>query len=127
MANIVYPKFKEALLRGDGDLEGGTVMIVLVDLAAYTYNAAHDDISDVPAAARIGEPQELTDKTITDGVFDAANVVVPAVTGPTVEAVLFYLSTGLLIGLYDTGVGLPITPNGGPVNVNFNASGIFGL
>lgn len=30
MANIVYPKFKEALLRGDGDLEGGTVMVVLI-------------------------------------------------------------------------------------------------
>lgn len=132
MANILYPKFKEALLDGGLDLDGGTVRVVLVDLAAYTYSAAHDFLNDVPSEARIGAPQELQSKTFVDGVFDAANVSVPAVTGPTVEAVLFYLDTGTagtsrLIALYDTGVGLPVTPNGGAINLTFNASGIFAL
>jgi hypothetical protein len=51
MANAIYPKYKQALLTGDSniDIESGTVKVALVDTGTYTYNAAHDFYDDVSA------------------------------------------------------------------------------
>ena len=51
-------------------------------------------------------------------------------SGATVEVLNFFKDTGTpttsnLICWFDTATGLPLTPNGGDVNVTFNASGIF--
>ena len=56
MANALYPKYKEALLSASTNvsLVTGTVKAVLIDLADYTYSAAHDFLDDIPAAAREG-------------------------------------------------------------------------
>jgi hypothetical protein len=90
---------------------------VLVDLADYTYSAVHAVLADVPAAARVGEAQLLTGKTRSGGVFDAADMVFPAVAGDPCEALLLYQWTGdpatsRLIALIDDAVGLPATPSG---------------
>lgn len=134
MANAVYPKFKEALIQGlaDSDLDGtGTtgVYVALVDTGTYTYNSAHQYYSDLSGI--VGTPQELTSKTYTNGTLDAADVSFSAVTGNTVEALVFYRqnagadTTWRLIAYVDTNVtGLPVTPNGGNINVTWNASGI---
>lgn len=135
MANAVYPKYKEALLDGAADiaLDTGSVKAVLIDLADYTYSAAHDFLDDVPSGARVGTPVALSGKTITNGVFDADNVTLSAVTGDQVEAVLLFIDTGdeatsRLVAYLDTGVtGLPYTPSGANVLIEWNASGIFAL
>jgi hypothetical protein len=138
MANTLYPKYRQALLAGGVNLSTGAVKAVLIDLGAYTYSAAHQFLSDVPSAARFGTPQTLANKTITNGNFDADDVTFPAVaagasTGGAVEAVLFYRDSGAeaaseLIYLMDTGVtGLPLTLNGSPVKITFDAAGIFQL
>jgi len=66
------------------------------------------------------------------GVFDAADLspAFTAVSGATVESISLLKDTGSaatspLIAYWDTASGLPLTPNGGDVNVSFNASGIF--
>lgn len=133
MANAIYPKWKEALMQATANTSlGGTVKAALVDTAVYTYNVAHDFVDDL-STARVGTDQTLGTKTFTDGTFDAANSVFPAVTGATVEAIVIYVDTGSaatsrLVCYIDTGVtGLPVTPNGGDINVNWNAIGIFRL
>jgi hypothetical protein len=64
-------------------------------------------------------------------VFDAADLApaFTAVSGATVESINMLKDTGNaatsnLIAYWDTATGLPLTPNGGDVNVAFNASGI---
>jgi hypothetical protein len=135
MANLIYPKYKEALLNGDVNIEldGSNVKAVLVDLADYTYNAADDFLADIAAGGRVATSGNLASKTTTNGTFDAADFTFTAVTGDPCEALVIYIDTGSaatsrLVAYYDTGVtGLPVTPNGGDINVTVNASGFFTL
>lgn len=131
MANVIYPLAKQAFLQGDLDLDG-TVTVYLVDLADYTYSAAHQYLSSVPGAARVASAN-LASKTFTNGLFDAADTTMSAVTGDQCEALIVAQNTGTdatsrLVAYFDTGVtGFPITPNGSDVTVTWNASGIFQL
>lgn len=135
MANVVYPKYKEALITGSSNisLSSGTVKAVLLDSADYTYSAAHDFLDDIPAGARVATSSALGTKTVTNGAFDSADFSFSAVTGDQSEAMVVYIDTGTestsrLVAFYDTGVtGLPVTPNGGDINVTVNASGWFSL
>lgn len=133
MANAIYDKFRQARMTADSniDLENGDVRVILVDAADYTFSQTHDFLDDVPLGARVATSSALSSKTVTDGVFDAADVTFSAVTGDQSEALIFYIHTGVegtsrLVAYIDTGVtGLPVTPNGGDIVVAWNASGIF--
>lgn len=133
MANVFYPEAKDAILSGSIDLLNDDIRVVLVDLADYTYNAAHDFLDDVPVAARVSTSPALANKTVSAGVFDADDTTFSAVSGDVSEALIVYKHTGVdgtaqLIAFLDTGVtGLPVTPNGGDINVAWNASGILAL
>lgn len=133
MANALYPKFKEQALQGGVNLSSGNMKAALLDLADYTYAAAHEFLSDVPVAARVATSGNLTSKSFTNGTFDSADFSFAAVTGGVSEALIVFIDTGTastsrLIGFYDTGVtGLPVTPNGGDINITVNASGWFAL
>ena len=133
MANVIYPKYKEALINGGSNVGlNGTVKVTLVDTADYTYSSAHDFIDDVVAGARVATAT-LANKTYTNGLFDADNATFSSVTGDPSEALVIWIDTGVegtsrLVAYIDTGVtGLPVTPNGGNINVTWNASGIFQL
>lgn len=133
MANAIYPKFKEAILQSaaNSDMASGTVKAALVDLGTYTYSAAHEFLSDLSGV--VGTAQTIGTKTFTNGTFDGDNVTFPSVTGNSVEAVVIYIDTGVagtsrLVCFLDTGfTGLPVTPNGGNINLTWDASGIFTL
>lgn len=134
MANTVYPKYKQALLNGDSNisLASGTVKVALIDTNDVAYSAAHDFFNDVSAAV-VGTPQTIGSKSITNGLFDGADVTFSAVSGDQCEALIIFIDTGTpstsrLVAYIDTGVtGLPVTPNGGDIAVTWNASGIFQL
>lgn len=137
MANALYPKWKEALVQNsaDSDLDGsGTtgVYALLVDTGTYTYSAAHQYYSDLSGI--VGTEVELGTKTYTNGALDAADSTFTAVTGATAEAIVLYRknaganTTWRLVAYIDSGfTGLPVTPNGGDIVVQWNASGIFAL
>lgn len=124
MANAIYPKYKEAILKGQPnvDLSSGTIKVVLVDLADYTYSRAHAFLSDVPAGARVGSGT-ITNPTVVDEVLDGDDMVLPAVVGDPSEALIIYKDTGAegtsrLVAYMDNGVGgLPVTPNGQAITV----------
>jgi hypothetical protein len=136
VTNLLYPKWEAAQQKAlTPDLSSGAVNIkaILVDLADYTYSAAHEFLSDVPGAARVAVSANLASKTVsaTTGAFDAADFAFTAVTGDPSEALIFFHDTGVegtsrLIMLLDTGVtGLPVTPNGGDINVALDPGGLF--
>ena len=134
MANALYPKWKEQLLQftANNNLSAGTVKVALIDTGTYTYSSSDQFWSSASAAA-VGTPQTIGSKTFTNGVFDGADVTFPSVTGASVEALILYIDTGSaatspLVAYIDTSVtGLPVTPNGGNIDVQWNASGIFAL
>lgn len=133
MANAIYPLYKQALLDqdSDSDLDDGTVKVALVDTGTYTYSASHQFLSDLTGV--VGTAQTIANTTVALGVFDGDNVTYTAVSGNTVEALVFYIDTGnsatsRLVAYIDTGqTGLPVTPNGGDITITWNASGIFAL
>jgi len=140
MANQLYPKAKQALLGGELNLSSNVVTLALVDTDVYTFSTSHEFRSSVPNTAVVATAN-LNSKTITDGVFDAADAVFPFVTGANCEALIIYHNTGdaendgnrqadsRLVVYIDTASGLPILPNGGDITVKFSdgASKIFAI
>lgn len=139
MANAVYPIYKTAILSASADvsLTVNTTQdgpyVALVDTGTYTYSAAHnfyDDLSGI-----VGTDQRITTPTVgsvSEGTFDGDDCTFTSVSGATVEALIFYRhnaganSTWRLFLYLDSSVtNLPVTPNGGNIVVQFNASGIF--
>ncbi len=133
MANAFYTPFLKKLLDADIDFLVDDIKVVLVDLADYTFSAAHEFLSDVPAGARVATSGNLASKTTTGGVFDAADATFTAATGDQSEALIIYKDTGVaatsaLIRFIDTGItGMPITPSGADITVRWNASGILSV
>jgi len=135
MANALYDLGRQGFLDGSIDWDTNDVRAILVDTGAYTVNlATHQFLSDVAAGARIAVSGALAGKSVTSGVADATDVTFTAVSGATVEAIVIYQHTGVeatsrLIAYIDTATGLPVTPNGGDINVVWDngASKIFKL
>ncbi|MDD2904282.1 MAG: hypothetical protein PHU44_17790 [Syntrophales bacterium] len=123
MANALFDKGREGFLAGDIDWEADVIKAVLIDTADYTVNlAAHQFLSDIPLAARVATSEALTGKTVANGVADADDLTFAAVNGDSVEGLVLYQDTGVegtsrLITYIDTATGLPVTPNGGNINV----------
>jgi hypothetical protein len=123
MANALYDKARQKFLEGSILYLTDTIKVLLVDIGLYTVNlATHEFLSDIPAGARVGTAQTLAGKTSAAGVADANDVTFNTVTGSSVEALVLYKDTGVeatspLIAYLDTATGLPITPNGGNINV----------
>lgn len=129
MANSLFASFKQQLgLATIGALNaaGTVIKATLVDTGAYTFNAAHTVIGDIPAGARIATGT-LANKTWTGAVFDADDLTYTAVpagtgTGTAAEALVLWVDTGtpatsFLIAYFDTATGLPVTPNGGNIQI----------
>ncbi len=138
MANAIYPKFKQAYGSGDTNISLNVntatdgVFCVLVDTNTYTYNSANQFYSDLSGI--VGTEQRITTPTIVGGLFDGDDLIYTAVTGASVEALVFFRknsganTTWRLVAYEDTGItGLPVTPNGGDITVTWSASGIFQL
>lgn len=138
MANALYNPFKQQLLDNTTalDLDGDVIKATLIDSADYTYSAAHDEYSgggtDVPTAAKVAESGALTSPVVSSsGGFDTADFTWTAVSGDQSEAIILWddtVTNDRLLAFYDTGMtGMPVTPNGGDINVTVNASGWFSL
>ena len=139
MANLMYSKAKQAFISGGIDLTSVAVKFVIVDTTGgasnYTVDSVnHEFLSDVVAGSRRATSAALSSKTVTNGTFDAADIIgaFPSLSGGAIEAAIMYVDTGTestsrLICYFDTGGGLPFTPTGNNADLVFNASGIFTL
>jgi len=127
MANSLYTKAKQGLIDGSIDLDTDDIRVVLVDGADYTPNLATDDnLDDIPSGARVAVSGALQSKTVADGVFDAADITISAVSGDQFEYLVLYKHTGTestsrLILLIDSATGLPCTPNGSDITIQWDS------
>lgn len=135
MANAVYPKAKESFLSQNPsiDMDTDTIKVAMVT-SAYVYSSAHQYYSSVSGV--VGTPAALASRTVTNGVFDAADVTFTSVaSGSTVAALVIYKDTGSaatspLVAFIDTASsGLPVSTNGGDITITWDngANKIFAL
>ena len=143
MASGIFDQAKEELLSGSIDLTTDTIRAILIDAADHTISFTADNFfSDITTAARIGnsgatgrgDGVALGSKTVTAGVFDAADATLTTVTGDQAEGILIYKDSGVdgtstLIAYIDSGTGLPVTPSGGDITFQWDsgANKIFAL
>jgi len=136
MANALYNPYKQQLLDNTTaiDMDGDVIKASLIDGADYTFSAAHDEYgnnTDVPTGSIVAASGALGSPTCTNGTFDTADFTWTAVTGDQSEIILLWddtVTNDRLVAYYDTGMtGMPVTPNGGDINVTVHASGWFAL
>lgn len=126
MTNQMYDFGREGFLDGQISWSSNTIRAVLVDTAAYTFSkATHQWLSDISADARIATSAPLSNKTIAAGIAGADAAVFTTVTGPVCEAIVIYRDTGTastsrLIAYITQANGLPVTPSGFNITVNWD-------
>lgn len=141
MADALFDAGREGFLTGQIDADTAVLKISLI--RGYSFNAAHDMVNDVTGAGgTLVATATLTSVTTTAGVLDAADVVFSSVaTGAACDALLIYQASAVtggadvaasaqrLIAFIDSASGLPVTPNGGNINVTWDngANKIFRL
>jgi hypothetical protein len=130
MATFWYNKGREGFTDASISWPTNDIRVALVDKnlynpAATTSDKFLDAISGISNAiiARMGAG--LTGKTNVDGILDATDPTLTAVTGASVGAWVLYAWTGSdatsrLIAFVDNSGGLPFTPNGGDVTITFD-------
>lgn len=136
MANALYGKGKEKLLSSTSSIsvDTDTIKAALVS-SAYAPNLSTDEFYSTISAHVLGTPVTLTSKTLTLGVFDAADPTFAAVAaGSTAKFVVLYKDTGLaasspLLIVLDTITGFPYATNGGDILITWDngANKIFAL
>jgi hypothetical protein len=129
MATQLYPQGKNHLLGKTTqiDLDSDTIKAMLVDNSTTVYNSAHEFVSSLAGGGIVARSGALTSPTLTAGLFDAADILLPAVAGPNIQAIIVYKDSGSdasspLIAWMDI---TPFGPTGGDITIVWNASGIF--
>lgn len=123
MANALFDAGRQGFLTGTVDWDTNTFALYLVDHGTDTPNVTTDaNVSDIAAGARIGSKATMTCTAPGAGVADASDVTLTSVTGASAESIVIFKDTGTeatstLVAYIDTATGLPITPNGGNINI----------
>lgn len=142
MANALFDPGREGFLINEIDWDTATIKVSL--LRGYTFNAAHKFVSDVTGAGGtlVATSAAMGSKTGTSGIADGADLTWTAVaSGAAIPAILIFQSSAVgggadvaataqrLIAYIDTATGLPVTPNGGDISVQWDnaANKIFKL
>lgn len=130
MANLLYDAGREGFLAGQIDWDTAVIKSALV--RGYTFSAAHKFVSDVTGAGGtlVATSAAMTTPTVTSGVANADAVSFPTVAaGAACPYLIIFQSSAVtggadvaataqrLIAFIDTATGLPVTPNGGNINV----------
>lgn len=127
MANALYDFGRESFLGGDLDWDADTIELMFIDEDDDVPNLSADQHhSDRTGAAIVATSGAFASKTKAAGVADAADVTVSTVSGDIFESIDIMQWTGssatsILIANIDTATGLPCTPNGGDITVQWDA------
>ncbi len=125
MSNALYAKGRQKALEGSIAWLTDNIKVVSIDEDDDVPVLATDDfLDDILAGAREFTSGNLASKTSTDGTADAANLT-PGFTsaaGDQFESITIYVDSGVaatseLIANIDTATGLPLTPDGGNIDI----------
>lgn len=136
MATALYGKGRESFLKGEIDWAGDDIKCLLIDSTDYSVNIDVDQYCNkdtIPDSARVtnGLSANFAGKATALGVADANDIVLSAVSGEECEAIVIFLDGGdggvsqsgtndRLIAYIDNATGLPITPNGGDITIQWD-------
>ena len=124
MANALFDIGRARFLGGEIDWAGHDIKLVFTDHTDATPDpATHDDLADI-AVGTVDTSGNFASKTETAGVADADDVTVATVVGDAFDSVNIYDDThasDALIAYIDTATGLPFTPSGGDIEVQWDA------
>lgn len=132
MTNAAFDPAKEGFITGEIDLD--TAVIKAAYVRGYTFSASHKFVSDVTGAGGTinGTSAALASKTITSGVFDAADTTVTTTASAVDHGILLFQSSAVgggadvaasaqrVIAWFDTGTGLPIQPGTGSTPITWD-------
>jgi hypothetical protein len=137
MTNAVYPEWKEDIMQAlaTRSLASTNVRTAFLDTGVYTYNVAHEFYSSLAGGVNPGTRaggQALAGRTYANGTFDANDSVFLAFTGgASLEGITIYIDDGssdatspLFLYLDSSITGMPFTPSGADVTVQWDAAGI---
>lgn len=131
MANALYPKGKAHLLglATKADLVADTIKVILNASGTNPYGSTNEYVSDLVAGGIVARSNALASKTVTSGVFAAANTTIAAVSGITIDSLIIYKDTGAdgtspVICWLDV---TPYAPTGGDITIAWNVAGIFSI
>ena len=132
MANAYFNAAAEGFISGAIDLD--TAVIKCAFVRGYTYDATDVFVSDVVATGTInGTSAALSSKTVTGGVFDAADTTITTTASASDHGLLLFQSSAVtggsdvaqsaqrVIAYYDTGTGLPAQPGTGDTPVTWSS------
>jgi hypothetical protein len=135
MSNVLFNPGREGHLDGTIIESSGDIRVMLVK-TDYIFSAAHKFLSDITAGNDNGRSASLTSKTVTDGIFDAADTTITATAAVACNALIIFQHTGSdatarVIAYIDTPAsGLPFTPAASqsvPITWDNGANKIFKL
>lgn len=132
MANSLFDPGREGFLLGE--IAWGTGTIKCSICRSYTFTASHKFLTDATGAgASLVSTVTLSGKSGTSGVANATNPTFPSVAaGAALTSLLIYQSSApaggadlatsaqRLIGYIDNALNLPVTPNGGNLDVGWD-------
>jgi len=125
VANALYGLGRQKFLEGAIAWLSDDIKLSFVDGAVYSPSIDVDEFID-DIASTIEDSGNFVGKSSTLGVADATDVTVATVTGNEFEYIVIWKDTGTpatspLIALIDTATGIPCTPNGGDIIVQWDA------
>ena len=138
MANALYDKGRNKFARGEiaWQVAAGDTMRVCLLKTAYTPDLANHEFFDDLGANVVGSSgsggraqcPSLTLIDPVDGVVDADDETITAVPGAVgvCDYICIFKDSGVdgtspLLALIDSATGLPITPNGGDITIQWDA------
>lgn len=115
MANFVYSKAKEAILKGQVDVTSDSLKVILIDKAFYTPSQSSDTfVSDISASAIKKRSDNILNVICISGVVDADDLFISDYDGSAFDAIVIYkvgssdLDSNLLFFI-DNATGIPFT------------------
>lgn len=128
MANSLFDWGRQGFLSGAILWDANSIKVLLMS-AGYSVNLNSTVYRASAAAAGAGviwsSAVALSSTTVASGVADALDHTLTAVTGNSAAYMIIYQDTGAsatsrVIAYIDTATGLPVTPNGGDITIQWD-------
>lgn len=120
----LFTKGKEHLLAGEIDLLNGNIIVLLVD-SSYLIDFSLDEaLTDIPDSSIVAR-ETLNSTSVSDGVFDADDIIFSDVAGSPVHHIIIYYegetyAQSWLVAGFSSSSAI-VTPDGSAITVQWDA------